>query len=394
MTLAATARDRAARRPPLRHRLADRDPGQPARPAGDRARDVAGHARRRARPDPRRPGRAAHRARRPLRRLHRLGGPRLGPSGRSSRSPSRDLDRDRARDRLSRRAPASAASPSAALGHAPAQRSLRARTPRRRSCARGRPPRSHWLSRGPGPSRPSRAIRRLRIRVLDVGQGDSILLEPRDAPPVLIDTGPPEGDAAERLARARSRPARRARDHARPARPLGRDSRQSWRGCAGRPARLRARAPPLASATMPACPDARAVAAGERFSARARYASTCSGRRAERCARRDDPNARSLVLRARVGRFDALLAGDAEAELAPVDPGPVDVLKVAHHGSADAGLAALLARAVAAARGDLGRRREPATGIRRPKRSSALADARRAAPPHRHGRRGRDRGPR
>ena len=59
----------------------------------------------------------------------------------------------------------------------------------------------------------------------------------------------------------------------------------------------------------------------------------------------DDPNARSLVLRAHVGRFEALLTGDAEAELAPVDPGPVDVLKVAHHGSADAGLSALLARA-------------------------------------------------
>ena len=34
-----------------------------------------------------------------------------------------------------------------------------------------------------------------------------------------------------------------------------------------------------------------------------------------------------------------LLTGDAEAELAPVDPGRVDVLKVAHHGSEDAGLA-------------------------------------------------------
>ena len=39
-----------------------------------------------------------------------------------------------------------------------------------------------------------------------------------------------------------------------------------------------------------------------------------------------------------------LLTGDAEAELAPVHPGDVDVLKVAHHGSEDAGLAALLAR--------------------------------------------------
>ncbi len=39
-----------------------------------------------------------------------------------------------------------------------------------------------------------------------------------------------------------------------------------------------------------------------------------------------------------------LLAADAEAEAVPIDPGPVDVLKVAHHGSEDAGLAELLDR--------------------------------------------------
>ena len=41
-----------------------------------------------------------------------------------------------------------------------------------------------------------------------------------------------------------------------------------------------------------------------------------------------------------------LLTGDAEAEAVPIDPGPVDVLKVAHHGSDDAGLGALLGRTV------------------------------------------------
>ena len=39
-----------------------------------------------------------------------------------------------------------------------------------------------------------------------------------------------------------------------------------------------------------------------------------------------------------------LLTADAEAEAVPLDPGPVDVLKVAHHGSDDAGLADLLDR--------------------------------------------------
>jgi competence protein ComEC len=57
-----------------------------------------------------------------------------------------------------------------------------------------------------------------------------------------------------------------------------------------------------------------------------------------------DPNARSLVVLARWHRFEALLTGDAEAELAPVDPGRIDLLKVAHHGSEDPGLPALLER--------------------------------------------------
>jgi competence protein ComEC len=57
-----------------------------------------------------------------------------------------------------------------------------------------------------------------------------------------------------------------------------------------------------------------------------------------------DPNTRSLVLLARWHRFEMLLTGDAEAEAVPMDPGPLDVLKVSHHGSADAGLAGLLDR--------------------------------------------------
>lgn len=40
----------------------------------------------------------------------------------------------------------------------------------------------------------------LEITVLDVGQGDAILLEPADGDPVLVDGGPPGSDIAERLA--------------------------------------------------------------------------------------------------------------------------------------------------------------------------------------------------
>jgi competence protein ComEC len=42
--------------------------------------------------------------------------------------------------------------------------------------------------------------------------------------------------------------------------------------------------------------------------------------------------------------FMMLLAADAEAEAVPIEAGPVDVLKVAHHGSEDAGLGELLER--------------------------------------------------
>jgi competence protein ComEC len=51
------------------------------------------------------------------------------------------------------------------------------------------------------------------------------------------------------------------------------------------------------------------------------------------------------VARAEVGAFSLLLTADAESDVtAPLSLAPVSVLKVAHHGSADAGMAGLLAR--------------------------------------------------
>jgi competence protein ComEC len=58
-----------------------------------------------------------------------------------------------------------------------------------------------------------------------------------------------------------------------------------------------------------------------------------------------DPNLLSLVIVVRWHGFRALLAGDAEAEAAPIAPGPIDVLKLAHHGSEDLGLGGLLEQA-------------------------------------------------
>lgn len=58
----------------------------------------------------------------------------------------------------------------------------------------------------------------------------------------------------------------------------------------------------------------------------------------------EDPNLQALVILARWRDFTMLLTADAEAESVPIDPGPLDVLKVAHHGSDDGGLGALLNR--------------------------------------------------
>ena len=57
-------------------------------------------------------------------------------------------------------------------------------------------------------------------------------------------------------------------------------------------------------------------------------------------------NSRAVVMLARWPGFSMLLTADAEAEAVPLRPGPVDVLKVAHHGSDDEGLGGLLDRSV------------------------------------------------
>jgi competence protein ComEC len=58
-----------------------------------------------------------------------------------------------------------------------------------------------------------------------------------------------------------------------------------------------------------------------------------------------DPNERAIVTLVREGPFTALLTADAESPVTlPLVTARIDVLKVAHHGSADPGLPALLER--------------------------------------------------
>lgn len=185
----------------------------------------------------------------------------------------------------------------------------------------------------------------LRVSVLDVGQGDAILLQPRGGPAVLVDGGPP-GDGlvgmlrdagVERLGAAIV--THDQSDHAGGVRDLlGRmPVEELLYGVLRRPT--------LARAAADGVPARRLARGSELRSGRLRLevlwppAELLAGSH-----RGQDPNLLALVMVARWRRFSILLTADAEAEATPLDPGPIDVLKVAHHGSDDAGLDALLDR--------------------------------------------------
>ena len=185
----------------------------------------------------------------------------------------------------------------------------------------------------------------LRVSVLDVGQGDSILLQPADGEPVLVDGGPPgqslhdqlRGQGVESLAAA----------------VISHDQLDHSGGMSELLGALPVRRLVYADADRPLLAAARAagtvpirVAEGSGLrSGSLRLDVLWPPRVLLGGAPPADPNAHSLVLLARWHGFEMLLTGDAEAEAVPIDPGPLDVLKVSHHGSADEGLEGLLERA-------------------------------------------------
>jgi competence protein ComEC len=185
----------------------------------------------------------------------------------------------------------------------------------------------------------------LRVTVLDIGQGDSILLQPAVAPPVLVDGGPPGDDLAAKLRAAGVDSLAAAivthdqSDHAGGIEELlGRVPVQ--RLIYGRLDRTF-----LSEASRAGAAPLR-VAAGDTLRSGALHLQVLWPPRellTEPIAGAD-PNAQALVVLARWRDFSMLLTADAEAEAVPIDPGAVDVLKVAHHGSDDAGLGALLER--------------------------------------------------
>jgi competence protein ComEC len=198
----------------------------------------------------------------------------------------------------------------------------------------------------PGGDAAATPVRGLRVEVIDVGQGDAILLQPARAPAVLVDGGPPGDGLAGKLDDAGIDRLGAAivthdqSDHAGGIEELlgrlpverllfarlGRGLIGEAEAAGATPERIVAgqelRSGALRLQVLWPPPELLGVAsAGE------------------------DPNRTALVIEARWHDFSLLLTADAEAEAVPIDPGPVDVLKVAHHGSDDAGLGALLDRA-------------------------------------------------
>lgn len=190
----------------------------------------------------------------------------------------------------------------------------------------------------------------LSVSALDVGQGDATLI--RHGPfAVLVDAGPPDGSVLERLDELGVRRldllvvTHAQADHQGGAAavlaelPVGMvlDGRDGVRTADGD--RFAAVAAARRVRMVPA-------AAGQRVRVGPIRIDVLSPRRQPASAEiGEDSNDRAVVAEVRDGAFSMLLPADAESEVLRRLPlGPVDVLKVSHHGSADTGLPELLAR--------------------------------------------------
>ena len=184
-----------------------------------------------------------------------------------------------------------------------------------------------------------------RLTALDVGQGDSLLLQVREGA-VLVDQGPPEAEVDDQLRRLGVRRLALL--------VLTHPQRDHVGGAAEVLERLEVDR--VLDPTLPADNPDQAAAlaeANERsipvVTARAGVTFRLGQLRLRILwpdgpgAAGEDPNLRATVILASYGRVDALLTADAESEVTlPLNPPPVEIFKVAHHGSADEGLGRLL----------------------------------------------------
>ncbi len=199
-------------------------------------------------------------------------------------------------------------------------------------------------ARGPAP--PSGLV----VSALDIGQGDATLAQHGRAA-ILVDAGPPDGPIVARLHEAGVRRldvlvvTHAQADHeggaaaVLAALPVGvvLDGRDGVRSADGDRFAAVARSRGVGLV---------APEAGQLIRAGPMTLDVLSPRREAAGAHAgEDPNRRAIVAELDDGGFSMLLTADAESDVLSTLPlGPVDVLKVAHHGSADPGLPGLLAR--------------------------------------------------
>jgi competence protein ComEC len=206
-----------------------------------------------------------------------------------------------------------------------------------------------------GPPPPARG--ELVISFLDVGQGDATLIQ-LDGAAVLVDTGPPDGPILARLKQARVKRldaliiTHAEADHEGAAPAVMReyaprtvvDGGAGWATAVQRKlaasAKIARQTPDLNGPNIVA-PHAGDVMTVGGLKLRILWPpAPPPGWKPT-----GNPNDRAVVARLEAGGLSALLTADAETNVTgPLQLAPVDVLKVAHHGSADAGLPALLAR--------------------------------------------------
>ena len=185
----------------------------------------------------------------------------------------------------------------------------------------------------------------LRVTVLDVGQGDAILLQvPQGA--VLVDQGPPEGQVADQLAElgvdrlAALVLTHPQRDHVGGAAEVLERLDVDTLLEPGIPAPSPDQESALSAARRHRVPVVTARA-GQRFRLGGLRLRVLWPERPAPAG--SDPNDHAIVLLASYGSVEALLTADAEGNVTvPLRPPPVEILKVAHHGSADERLSHLL----------------------------------------------------
>jgi competence protein ComEC len=200
--------------------------------------------------------------------------------------------------------------------------------------------------RQPVPPAPGELV----VSFLDIGQGDATLLQ-RGSASVLIDTGPPGGPILRRLEEAGIERldllvlTHAESDHEGMALPViaAYRPRLVLDGGAGWPTAVQHGLPAALARS-----GGRTVAASAGQSLRIgelRLRVLWPPARAPGWRPQGNPNESALVALVQDGAFDLLLPADAESNVtAALDLPRVEALKVAHHGSADAGLPELLER--------------------------------------------------